>query len=65
MKNAYYYKSLIATLLVYCAALAGVVYVVYRAGITGFLILFVIIAGFLCSFYGIFGKSREPGERKS
>jgi len=64
MKDSYYYRSLITSMLLYCIAFAGIVYAVYRTGMTGFLVLGITIAVLLCYFYGVFGNIRGSKERK-
>jgi len=59
MRDGYYYKSLITTLLLYCAVFTGIIYAVYKTGMVGFVVLLTIIAGFLCYFYGMFEKSED------
>ena len=65
MRDGYYYRSLIATLLLYCAVLSGIIYFVYLTGISGFMVLLFIISGALCYFYGVFGKSEDRMKGKS
>lgn len=65
MRDGYYYKSLITTLLLYCIALSGIIYAVYRTGMIGFIILLSLIAGFLCYFYGIFENRRSRGSENT
>lgn len=59
MRDSYYYRSLIATFLLYIAALSIVVGVIYITGTIGLVVLLLIIIGCLCYFYGIFEKSEE------
>lgn len=64
MRDGYYFRSLAATLLVYCTVLSGVIYAVYRTGMTGFIVLLCIVIGCLSYFYGIFKKSEERREKE-
>ena len=66
MRDSYFYKSLISTLILYITALSIVVGFIFVTGVVGISVIFVIIAGALCYFYGMFEKSEnmEKGEKK-
>ena len=66
MRDSYFYRSFIATLFLYVTALLGVVGFIFVTGVVGISVIFVIIAGALCYFYGMFEKSEnmEKGEEK-
>lgn len=59
MRDRYYYRSLIATLLFFVAVLSSFVGFILVTGVIGFVFLLFIISGALCYFYGVFEKSED------
>ena len=61
MRDAYFYKSCMATMAVYIVLLCSITGFVWVTGLTGVFIIGAVVLYFLCYFYGFFDKTGKQG----
>ncbi|HTZ18143.1 MAG TPA: hypothetical protein VMB78_06850 [Dissulfurispiraceae bacterium] len=62
MIDSLYLKSLVATLAIYSAIVAGLSSFVYLTGVAGGFMIFAAVVFLLCYFYGCFRRN-DAGEK--